>query len=386
MQPPDLAIIVTSYQMSWHVRRVLESISAQRTERRLEVVVADDGSTDETARLVAEFAACAPFPVRFVTHPHVGFHAARCRNDGVRHSTAPHLLFVDGDCLLPPDHVEQHLRFSRAGAATCSYCVRLDHAVSKHATLEAVRGGKFMQWASLEQRSALRHMHLKSIWYSLIGHTTKPAFRSGDFALARSEFERINGFDENFLGWGCEDDDFGRRLRSCRIHTVSVLNRTCVYHLWHPPAPTRPRAWKEGGNVPYLQRAIRLTRCINGLVPRTPRQLTVRLADETASGARLRSLLETHGWIVDISRRGRTDLELLCCPGRGRFTLCTDCRVLACFDESLFGRIDSRAAHVVLSPSGRVGAKEQIRLRLDDADGLWAVLQGRDIIPRRAAA
>src|SRR5207237_7213220 len=44
------------------------------------------------------------------------------------------------------------------------------------------------------------------------------------------------------------------------------------------------------------------------------------------------------------------DLELLCCPGRGRFTLLTDCRVLACFDESLFGRIDSRAAHVVLSP------------------------------------
>src|SRR5206468_5899983 len=71
-----------------------------------------------------------------------------------------------------------------------------------------------------------------------------------------------------------------------------------------------------------------------------------------SSDLRLRSLLEIHGWIVDTSRRARTDVELLCLPGRGRFTLCTDCRVLACFDESLFGRIDSRAAHVVLSPSG----------------------------------
>ncbi len=386
MQPPDLAIIVTSYQMAWHVRRVLESIAAQRTQRRLEVVVADDGSTDETAQHVREFATRASFPVRFVTHPHVGFHAARCRNDGVRHSTAPHLLFVDGDCLLPPDHVEQHLRFWRAGAATCSYCVRLDHAVSQHASLEAVRSGTFVNWASLEQRSKLRQMHMKSIWYSLIGHKTKPAFRSGDFALARSEFERINGFDENFLGWGCEDDDFGRRLRACGIQTLSVLNRTCVYHLWHPPAPTRPQAWKEGGNVAYLQRAIRLTRCVSGLVPRTPHHLTVRLADETASGSRLRSLLQLHGWLIDTSRRARTDLELVCCPGRGRFTLCTDCRVLACFDESLFGRIDSRAAHVVLSPSGRIGAKEQVRLRLDDADGLWAVLQGRYLTPLRAAA
>lgn len=386
MQPPDLAIIVTSYQMPWHVRRVLESIAAQRTARKLEVVVSDDGSTDETAQLVGEFTARAPFPVRFVTHPHVGFHAARCRNDGVRHSTAPHLLFVDGDCLLPPDHVEQHLLSSRAGAVTCSYCVRLDHAVSQHATLEAVRGGKFVHWASPDQRSKLRQMHFKSIWYSLIGHTTKPAFRSGDFALARSEFERVNGFDEQFLGWGCEDDDFGRRLRSCGIQTVSVLNRTCVYHLWHPPAPTRPLAWKEGGNVPYLQRAIRLTRCISGLAPRTREQLTVRLADPIAGGSRLQSLLERHGWIVDTSRRARTDLELTCCPGRGHFTRRTDCRVLACFEEPLFSRIDSRAAHVVLSPSGRIGAKEQICLRLDDVDGLWAVLQGRELVPQRAAA
>ena len=87
MEPPDLAIIVTSYQMPWHVRRVLESIAAQRTTRRLEVVVSDDGSVDETPRVVADFASQAPFGVRFVTHPHTEFHAARCRNEGARNSS-----------------------------------------------------------------------------------------------------------------------------------------------------------------------------------------------------------------------------------------------------------------------------------------------------------
>jgi GT2 family glycosyltransferase len=386
MRPPDVAIIVTSYEMPWHVRRVLESIAAQRTSRQLEVIVADDGSADETPRMVADFAAAAPFPVQLVTHPHIGFHAARCRNDGVRHSTAPHLLFVDGDCLLPPDHVEQHLRSSRDGVVTCSYCVRLDHDVSQQATVEAVRGGEFLEWATPDQRSKLREMHYKSIWYSLLAHPTKPAFRSGDFSLARAEFERVNGFDENFLGWGCEDDDFGRRLRAAGIRMVSVLHRTCVYHLWHAPAPTRPRAWKEGGNVPYLQRPIRLTRCVSGLTLRTPRQLTVRLADDTADGHRIQSLLDRHGWIIDTSRRSRTDLELLCCPGRGRFTTRADCRVVACFDESLLHAVDSRLAHIVLSPTGRAGGEGQFRLRLDDAAGLWNVLQGLDVAPHRAAA
>src|SRR6478609_3287208 len=118
MRPPDLAIIVTSYQMPWHIRRVLESIAVQRTSRRLEVVVSDDGSTDETPRVVADFAAGAAFPVRFVTHPHTEFHAARCRNEGARLTTAPRLHFVDGDCLLPPSHLEQHLAAANSGVVT----------------------------------------------------------------------------------------------------------------------------------------------------------------------------------------------------------------------------------------------------------------------------
>jgi GT2 family glycosyltransferase len=385
MRPPELAIIVTSYQMPWHVRRVLESIAVQRTTRQIEVIIADDGSTDETPQVVRAFAEQAPFRVQFITHPHTEFHAARCRNDGARHSTAPHLLFTDGDCVLPPDHVEQHLRAARPGVVTCSYCVRLDHGVSQHLTLEAIRGGKFMQWAPADELNKLRQMHFKSICYSLIRHPTKPALRSTNFAMGRAEYERINGFDENFIGWGCEDDDFGRRLRAAGIRMSSILNRTCVYHLWHPPAPSRPREWKQGGNVAYLQRPIRLTSCVSGLTPRTPRDLTVRLADNISCDPRLIRLLETHGWVVDTSR-GRTDLELLCCPGRGRFSSRTDCRVLACSDERQFDTVDSRAAQIVLSSTGRLGGEGQWRFRLDDVAGFWTALQGRGAFATRAAA
>jgi GT2 family glycosyltransferase len=383
---PELAIIVTSYQMPWHVRRVLESIAVQRTSRPIEVVVSDDGSTDETGQMVRAFAARAAFPVRLVTHPHVGFHAARCRNEGARQSTAANLLFVDGDCLLPPDHIEQHLRSLRPGIVTCSYCVRLDEAVSQHATLEAVRGGQFMQWTTREQLRKLRRMHLKSLWYGLIGHPTKPAFRSGNFAVSRSEYERVNGFDENFLGWGCEDDDFGRRLRSAGIRAVSILHRTCAYHLWHPPAPTRPTTWKQGSNVPYLQRPIRLTRCAHGLVSRAPRDLTVRLADEIAGGPLVQALVERYAWTIETSRRARADLEVLFCPGRGLFSRRTDCRVLVCLEDSLHGAADARQADVVLSPGGHLGEPGQVRLRLDDVDALWAVISGQNLSLNKAAA
>jgi hypothetical protein len=229
-------------------------------------------------------------------------------------------------------------------------------------------------------------MHYKALWYGLIRHPRKPALRSTNFAIARDDFERVNGFDENFLGWGCEDDDFGRRLKAAGIRTKSILNRTCVYHLWHPPAPTRPQEWKQGGNVSYLQRSIRLTRCVNGLAPRSSRELTVRLADETAGGAKMQSLLEGHGWVVETSRRSRTDLELVCRPGRGRFTQNCDCRVLACFEDAPLDQIDASAAHIMLSPSGKVGEPGQVRLKLEDVEGFWAAVTGSEIGGLRAAA
>src|SRR4030095_15875379 len=139
MPRPQLAIVVTTYQMPGHLRPCLESIRRQWTQRRLEVIVADDGSRDETAGVVAEFASRACFPVRFVTHEHAGFQAARSRNDGARQATAPHLLFVDGDCVLPPDHVDAHLSAYRPGTVTSGYCARLTEEASRAGTVESIQ-------------------------------------------------------------------------------------------------------------------------------------------------------------------------------------------------------------------------------------------------------
>ena len=88
---PDIALLVSGYQQPQHLRRALLSIASQHDVRgRMEVVVTDDGSTDETPQVVQEFARSVDFPVKFTTHPHTTYQLARCRNDGVRVSTAPY--------------------------------------------------------------------------------------------------------------------------------------------------------------------------------------------------------------------------------------------------------------------------------------------------------
>ncbi|MEX2172771.1 MAG: glycosyltransferase, partial [Pirellulaceae bacterium] len=334
MSAADLAIIVTTYQMPGHLRRALASIAAQRTARRLEVVVADDGSRDETRQVAGEFARGSAFPVRYVTHEHAGFQAARCRNAGVRHSTAPHLLFFDGDCVLPPDHVEAHLQAHRPGVVTSGFCARLDEAISRRVTLATIGRGDFAGLASPAELRKLAALHRKAWWYNWLGHQTKPALKSTDFSLARADYERVNGFDEQFRGWGCEDDDLGRRLKRAGLRLVSVLDRTRVYHLWHPPVPSKPQSWRQGANVEYLHRPLRLTRCLRGLVERTSGELTVRLAGEPRAAQALERLALAHGWRLDHAQEARADLEVLVFPGTGQFGGHGDVRVFAMLDES----------------------------------------------------
>jgi GT2 family glycosyltransferase len=371
--------------MPGHLRLALESIAAQQTKRRLEVLVCDDGSLDETPQVLRDFARQAPFPVRFLTHPHTEFHAARCRNDGVRHTQAPLLLFFDGDCVLPPDHLERHLAFWQPGSVNCGYCIRFGPGATQYVDLEAVRAGHYTDWAPASELRKLRKMHFKSLLYRLIRHPTKPAFRSTNFLLAKEDYLRVNGFDEQYRGWGCEDDDIGRRFRAAGIRLRSVLHKTRVYHLWHPPAPSRPEQWKQGSNVAYLQRPMRLTQCLQGFAPRGPRDLSVRVASGTADDA-LRKWIAAQGWSLADQGAARTDIEVASHASGGRFSSTADCRVLVAFDESSGRTSNLKSAHIVLSRSGTLGRPEQIRLRLHDTAGLWAALRGDRYFPQRAAA
>jgi GT2 family glycosyltransferase len=386
MPPPELALIVTTYQMPGHLRLALESIAAQRTSRRFEVIVADDGSQDDTAAVVADYSRRVPFSVRFVTQPHAGFRAARCRNAGVRAATSPHLLFCDGDCVLPPDHIETHLQSWKPGHYTSGYCVRLDEAASQHVTAAVVRFGDLAPLVPATELKKLAKLHRKAWWYNLLGHATKPALKSTDFSLARADYELVNGFDERFQGWGCEDDDLGRRLMAAGLRPISVLDKTHLFHLWHPPASSKPAEWKQGPNVAYLERPIRLTRCLYGLVQRTPRELTVRLSGQCRDGAPLAQLLRLQGWKIECHPARRADIELLALPGSGHFRGRGECRVVAVLDDSKRLPWSARRAQIVLSPSGAVGRADQLRLRLADATAFWQALLAGQLTPNTTLA
>jgi glycosyltransferase involved in cell wall biosynthesis len=264
----DLAVIISTFERPGHLERCLASLEAQRgVTGRFEVVVTDDGSRDGTLRLLAETARRVDFPLTFTTHEHNGFRLARCRNEGVAASTAAYLLFTDGDCILPPDHLRIHLETRRPGRVVAGDCLRLDQAASTAVIADALRAGLFPRSLPAGERLRLALKALRAKVYESCRTPVRPRLSGNNIGIWRTDYERVNGFDEQFIGWGLEDRDLQVRLERLGLRAWSILLHTAPVHLWHPPAPSFARNNAGTANFDYFATLDRRpTFCEDGLV------------------------------------------------------------------------------------------------------------------------
>jgi len=328
MKPPEISLIVNTFEKPRHLALVLASIALQTgVDGRFEVVVADDGSGAATRTVVTDFARRVPFPVTFTTEPHDGFRLARVRNRGAAVAGGDTLLFLDGDSVLPSDHVAAHLAARRPGWASIGDVVRLSESVSRDLAPAGLAAIDPRHLAPREELRRLTRRHRKSILQNLLRHPSKPRLAGGNFAVWREDYLRVNGSDERFRGWGQEDDDLGLRLRGAGIRLASILDRTCTYHVWHPSDPTATPRWRDGVNVPYFLRRGRLTCCRQGLRTRGRADIRWGLPADRTRG--LSALLAA--CLVDAHRVASDEpceIEVVVWPGSGRFRRRAECRLL----------------------------------------------------------
>ena len=325
----DVALIVNTFQKPRHLALVLASIAAQTgVDGRFEVIISDDGSTDGTAALVDDFSAQASFPVRFTSQPHDGFRLARTRNAGARLTESDYLLFLDGDCILPRDHVAAYLERRRPGRALLGYCARLPEDTSARLDTTTIASTDLAALAPASERQLLAKRFRKAWWHAALRHPSKPRLAGGNCGMWRRDFEAVNGCDERFVGWGQEDDDLGLRLRAAGVRLESILDRTWSLHVWHPVDTSATPRWRDGVNVPYFLRRGRLKRCRHGLLDRSTHDLTWGLpadATETPLGRDVLALLAD---APQAAAGEPCEVEIVLRPGRDRFERKAECRLL----------------------------------------------------------
>ncbi|OGQ98795.1 MAG: hypothetical protein A2505_06585 [Deltaproteobacteria bacterium RIFOXYD12_FULL_55_16] len=255
-----VSLIITTY--NWQEALALVLASALRQTRLPdEIIVADDGSADGTSELVREVARQTPIPVHHCWQEDKGFRAARARNRAIAAATGEYVILIDGDIVPDRHFIEDHLLAARQGFFVQGGRVLLDQRRTRELLAGREVNLSFFARGLANRKNALRS-RLLSLFFSCQAHGLS-GIKTCNFAFFRADALAVNGFAEDFEGWGREDSDFAARLLNYGSRRWNLRFQAVAFHLYHP-VQSRERL---PANDTLLARTVtdNLVWCVNGI-------------------------------------------------------------------------------------------------------------------------
>jgi glycosyltransferase involved in cell wall biosynthesis len=255
----NVTVIVTTYNRPDALALALEGYLSQK-DKDFTLTIADDGSTDETEKIVNYYQKKKIIKISHVWQEDKGFRAAAIRNRAIAKTSADYIIFSDGDCIPLPDFVGQHKYLAErkwfVAGSRILLSTELTASILKERT--PVYDWRIGQWINARGRKDINRL---SPFLSLpIGNLLRKITPNSwhgvmtcNMAAWRSDLIKINGFDESYSGWGLEDSDMAIRLIRSQIHRKSARFLLPVLHLWH----------KENDRAQLLENRSRLNNMIN---------------------------------------------------------------------------------------------------------------------------
>lgn len=228
------SLLIATYNWPEALGLVLASVRAQHVPPD-EVLIADDGSRDDTRALVEQEAGTFPVPLRHIWHEDRGFRLATIRNKSMAAARGEYLIQLDGDIVLHPEFVHSHLRFARRGWYVQGSRAMLDAS----RTAEALRTGRLAVTAwSAGVRNRANVLYLPALAYLIRGpRDPLQGTRGCNMAFWRDDIIRVNGYNEEMEGWGREDSELAARLQNADVHRRNLKFAAVGWHLHHPVQP-----------------------------------------------------------------------------------------------------------------------------------------------------
>jgi glycosyltransferase involved in cell wall biosynthesis len=238
--------MVTTYNRSGHLARCLASLEMQ-TRVPDEVVIADDGSDGKHAEAIEEIMMKSRLSLVHARQEHRGYRLCASRNNAARHASGDYLFFTDGDAVLFPEAVEEHVKASGPRLWVTGRGIWLSEDETARVPEELIRQGKLGQfWSEMDEarrdqprRSAIRFRKnaLRARLWPAERRMRKVKLCTIQASMWRRAFEAVNGYDEHFADWGYEDLDMGLRLQLAGYKGRTVADTSRLLHLYHEPLP-----------------------------------------------------------------------------------------------------------------------------------------------------
>jgi hypothetical protein len=230
---------------------------ANQSRRPDVVVVSCDCENADIEALLKEWANRLSLPVVHASRPHQGqARINQVRNNGFRaldsigrlrrpgatdepiHPQA-RVIIIDGDTVLAPTAVDRHLQIGLEGDLVIPYRVDLTPERTVAFTAEAIASGELDPEPTEADLALLETRHrryVRQLWFKSIGlmKAHKPKIIGGHHSVRVGRYLQVNGYDERYVDYGFDDDDFARRIYqssgTCRVAVRDII----AFHLYHP--------------------------------------------------------------------------------------------------------------------------------------------------------
>lgn len=265
----NCSLIISTYNWPEALNLCLKSVSEQK-KLPGEVIIADDGSTKETEDLVKDFQKHFPVNIKHVWHADDGFRLAAIRNKAIAATTSDYIVQIDGDLILHPFFISDHLEIKKPGYFVAGSRVML----SEKATEQLIGNSSInvkSYGAPKWNANAIRNPLLKKFLANR--YKAKGRFRfyvkGCNMAFFKDDLLKVNGYNEAFTGWGSEDREIAIRLINAGVKKQFLKNAGICYHLYHlsPSKSEEPRnqnlmqeaidlhlTWADAGLNKYIQK------------------------------------------------------------------------------------------------------------------------------------
>ena len=225
------SLIISTYNRSDALELCVKSVLRQSVLPD-EIIIADDGSKEDTRKLIHQLAVSSVVPIIHVWHEDLGFRLASIRNRAIAKASKEYIIQIDGDIVLHKDFVKDHIYFAQKGSFVTGSRVLIKEALTKKMLAEKkyiisihdkgtknTINGIHLPWLS----PLLQRYRQRDISYS----------RGCNMAFWREDLLRINGYNEEITGWGSEDHELVCRLINSGVRKRTIKFAGIVFHLHH---------------------------------------------------------------------------------------------------------------------------------------------------------
>jgi glycosyltransferase involved in cell wall biosynthesis len=226
-----ISLIISSYNRPDFLELILLSILKQ-VQLPDEVIIADDGSTNETKALIESYQQTFPIPLLHVWHEDEGFRQSAIKNKSAAKSTSEYLIFLDGDLMLHPYFIFDYKKNLEENSILVASRVFLSEAYTMQ--LLKTKDTAIQIGRATFEKNPIAAYRLPILHHIITGSKTHHNARGGLMGIFKKDYIKVNGFDETFVGWGREDSELFVRIINSGIKRKNLKFAAITYHLWHP--------------------------------------------------------------------------------------------------------------------------------------------------------